>query len=282
MRDLSMYVTVAPIHRMEFLEVERSLLRNFRPLSCRCVPPDPADHFLGKGVAHAFNSLTGRMRLVSSIATEGKPEGEELAPSAELSELAKRANELEGGAYEWWSLAGPSGDINYDDFDTKGTHRIGISLASLENELGERARSHRKSDFEKFILTRILIEITESVNRIAFWHGIDPVLTFCALAESNSPFDVKTFIQSMPTRHCLYVARSAKCRNSQWPWTQHDYVDMTGLCGIVPYVDVVVTERQWAHVFNSSGVAKLYGTKVISRLGDLPPMLQSGVPVSQP
>jgi hypothetical protein len=54
-------------------------------------------------------------------------------------------------------------------------------------------------------------------------------------------------------------------------------VDMIGLCGIVPYVDIVVTESQWAHIFNSSDVTKLYGTKVISKIGDLPPMLQSRV-----
>jgi hypothetical protein len=48
---------------------------------------------------------------------------------------------------------------------------------------------------------------------------------------------------------------------------------MNALSGAVVYCDVVITERQWAHHLNKEGVAKLYNTKVVSNLRELPDLL---------
>ncbi len=67
--------------------------------------------------------------------------------------------------------------------------------------------------------------------------------------------------------------RRLRHANPQKQWEGNDLNDVMALSVVVPYCDVVVTERQWAH---SVGVAKLdrrFNTTVISDLRKLPELL---------
>jgi hypothetical protein len=114
--------------------------------------------------------------------------------------------------------------------------------------------------------------ITDYFNRTAWWHGIDIGRLMDRWIDRRATYG-HYIVDSLPTRRCVFEMRRAKHRNPQWKWSQHDLTDVKALAGVIPYVDVVVTERQWAHVFNAGGVRSRYGTKVLSRLADLSPLI---------
>jgi hypothetical protein len=61
--------------------------------------------------------------------------------------------------------------------------------------------------------------------------------------------------------------------NPQTKWEPNDLDDISYLSVAVGYCDVVVTERKWAHILNTSGAAERYGTIAISKLDDLTEVL---------
>src|SRR5260370_6358376 len=67
MRDLTDYRCISPVQRIVDLEIEYLLLRDLRSAGCDCIPVEPATRIFGRGVAHAFDSATGRLRLVERI-----------------------------------------------------------------------------------------------------------------------------------------------------------------------------------------------------------------------
>ena len=55
--------------------------------------------------------------------------------------------------------------------------------------------------------------------------------------------------------------RYRKHRDLTHPWEQHDWTDVSALSVAVPYCDVVITERRWAHMIVATGLAKRHGTR---------------------
>lgn len=88
MRDVTAYATLAPVDAMERAWVRAEVRR-------RCNrPTEPPDaNVLGHGVNHAFAIPVGRFRFVSSIATEGQPEGPPAEVPSGLLEVVKAAGE---------------------------------------------------------------------------------------------------------------------------------------------------------------------------------------------
>jgi len=56
----------------------------------------------------------------------------------------------------------------------------------------------------------------------------------------------------------------------------NDVYDIAALTAALPYCDVVVTEKLWAHLCNACGVASLYNSRVISSIFDIMPLLATG------
>ena len=105
MRDLTDYMSISPVQKVTDLEIEYFLLRNFRSEGCDCPAVEPVTRVFGRGVTHAFDSPTGRLRLVERTYSPGAEEG----PWARRRRRANKA--ADSGAtscdYEWWSLPPP-------------------------------------------------------------------------------------------------------------------------------------------------------------------------------
>jgi hypothetical protein len=274
MRELSAYATVAPLHHLQCIEIERLLLENFRSPNCECDVPQISEQLVGRGVNHAFHSRTGRMRFVNNIASPGVQEGAPVAPPAELLATIEKLKVLPGDPYEWWSLAGFADSLEYPEFETRGEHRRGSGQVDRELALAARLASdswlrHRLDDF---LMAEELIEVHDRINHFAFWHNADTTRLMQTWS-SKGPEYGAFLLNLMPTRVCMFHMRRAKHRNPQWPWQQHDATDLAALASAVPYADITVTERQWAHVFRTSRLGERFGTTVISKLSDLVPLL---------
>jgi hypothetical protein len=63
-------------------------------------------------------------------------------------------------------------------------------------------------------------------------------------------------------------------RNQEHRTHRNDGKDFAFLKVAIPYANIVVTERSWAHVANSSGLAAKYGTVVTADASELPRLLR--------
>ncbi|MYR55466.1 hypothetical protein GTY54_04125 [Streptomyces sp. SID625] len=276
MRDLSQFSTMAPVHRVQRWEIDLALIYYLGFGSGGAEPREIQKRILGRGVNHAFASPTGRLRLVSSVATDDAPEGEPLEPEPQLLDLLEKVRALPNDAYEWWSIAGNANDsMIHKDWDTRGQHRIGETYAMQERALSAHLIDipGREGRLDDLIAAQDLTEISEDVNEAAAEIGLDPLNVYGKLVQMGGPKAVKGFLRAMPSVAVRYEARRLKHRNHQWPWQQHDHIDLAALSVAVPYADIVVTERQWAHLFKVAKLDHRFNTRVISRLRDLPQIL---------
>jgi hypothetical protein len=275
MRDLSQYTTLAPPYHLLCLEVEGLLLRHFRGPECECTATDVRQQLLGRGVNHAFNSPTGRMRLVEAIATPDSEEGPPVRHTGALRAI-HRAQELPNQAYEWWSLAGSADSLSYPDFEVRSEHRLGLERVERENELATRiaSDSYLRHRLDDYLVAEELASAIPYINHVAYWHGAATGHLIDRWMNVGPEFG-HLLLDLLPTRLCVFHMRRSKHRNPQWKWHQHDGTDLAALSSAVPYCDIVVTERQWAHVLRSADLGARFGTTVCSRLVDLVPILDA-------
>ncbi|CAL9302738.1 hypothetical protein SUDANB135_03534 [Streptomyces sp. SudanB135_2055] len=276
MRAVSQFSSLAPIQSVQRWEIDAALIEYFGFEVDQENHIPVRDRILGRGVDHAFASATGRMRLVSNIAADGIPEGEELEPEPKLLGLLEKLRALPGDAYEWWSLAGNENDsMIHEEWETRGQHRIGDAYAAQERQLSDHltANQKKKQKLDDLIAAQDLAEISEHIHEAAQGFDISALRVYGRLVEMGGPEAVKGFLRAMPSAAVKYEARRLKHRNAQWPWQQHDQIDLAALSVAIPYADVVITERQWAHLFKVAKLDRRFGTRVTSRLGELPGLL---------
>ncbi|MFD8094189.1 hypothetical protein [Streptomyces malaysiensis] len=276
MRDLSQFSSLAPVQRVQRWEMDLALVEYLGFATGQKGLKAVKDQILGRGVDHAFASATGRLRLVESVAAKGVVEGEEMEPDSKLLDLLEKVRALPNDAYEWWSLAGNENDsMIHDDWETRGQHRIGDSYAEQERALSTHLAStpKKKQKLDDLIAAQDLMEISEDIHEAAEAVGIKPLDVYGRLVEMGGPEAIKGLLCAMPSVAVRYEARRLKHRNLQWPWQQHDHIDLVSLSVAIPYADIVVTERQWAHLCKVAKLDQRFGTRVISRLGELPQLL---------
>jgi hypothetical protein len=173
-------------------------------------------------------------------------------------------------AYEWWSLAAFETDTADIGMEFRGEHRIGSEFVS-----GQRAKEDwfAKNPLEfKRVNDYIAAEITRgllgSINDIGAYHSID-MRTVANWQISQGFGSIRAWVEVLPTADCQYHLEAAKMRNPQWPWQQHDYTDIASISGALPYVDLLVTEKPWAHVIRTSKLDKKYETQIVTNISGL-------------
>lgn len=75
---------------------------------------------------------------------------------------------------------------------------------------------------------------------------------------------MRDLVDAVPSADAWSTLRFLKHRDANLPWEQHDWTDLWALPVAIPYCDVVVTERRWAHLAATGGLSRRYGTTVSS------------------
>lgn len=227
---------------------------------------------VGRGVNHAFDSATGRLRLVESIAQDDQPEGRPLEPTADLLDVLAEFRGTPGEPYEWFSLAGPAGPLDMPSFEVGTQHRLGSSFAADEGEFAKLSHGHAKSKehLDAILLFREVSSAVDDLSESANRYGV-PIrdLTGELVSSYAGRAGSLRLLRQLPSRYATYNLRATKHRNTQSRWTQHDLADIVALSVAATYCSVVVTEGQWAHVLNQANVFTYFGTTVLPRLTDL-------------
>lgn len=268
MRDLSDYLCISPVQRITDLEIEKFLLQNFSFPGSNATPEEPATKVFGRGVAHAFDSPTGRLRLVDRLYSEGSEEG---PPSSDedIEHAKQLIARIPSDQYEWWSLAAPEEDTARLGVEFRSEHRRGDEfVADRETKAAwfkDNPVEFRRVDH--YVAAQIAIGLVESMNDIAIRHRIDP-REIARWLIGRGMGDAR-WISQFPSVDCHFHLEAAKMRNPEWKWQQHDYTDISSISGALPYVDAMVTEKPWAHVIRTAKLDKKYQTRVTTNITGL-------------
>ena len=74
---------------------------------------------------------------------------------------------------------------------------------------------------------------------------------------------------AMPTFDVAVTLKVSYHRNPNHPWIRNDIFDIDAMSTVLPYCDVVVTDKAMMSHVDRTGLAERLGTKVLSSLGDL-------------
>lgn len=259
MRDLTDYATFAQIEAIRSMEVDAFVSRHVgRPRAIT------ATDLVGHGACHAFGSPFGRFRFVESIASSDgtTPEGRP-APAPESWLALKR----ESPEWEWFNLVGTQEVLEVDGLERTPQHRIGNSR--VEDELHLRqlvaTQTWARARIRDLVITEEIKALTDVINQACWEANIDPYGLFLEHPAFDTPPEaMRAFVDGLPSVDTLVTLRECKHRDLTHEWHQHDQSDLLSLAVAVPYADVVVTERRWAHLCRMSGLSAKYGTQVVS------------------
>ena len=77
------------------------------------------------------------------------------------------------------------------------------------------------------------------------------------------------WLQKLPSLFVRANLCLQRYKNTSKPFDRNDVKDMAFLSTAIPYCDIVITEKSWTSHTKSSGLDKMYGTKILSNLNDL-------------
>jgi hypothetical protein len=85
--------------------------------------------------------------------------------------------------------------------------------------------------------------------------------------------EILEFVEGMPSMLMTLEMRLFVQSQPQRIWSPNDLVDLAALSIAIPYCDIVVTEKQWAHLAKTRHLDTRFGTHVISDLKQLPKLI---------
>jgi len=85
--------------------------------------------------------------------------------------------------------------------------------------------------------------------------------------------DWVSFFHDVPTMDVFVTLGTERDRSKERRIHRNDTKDLGFLAVAIPYANIVVTERFWAHLANSTGLAERYGTTVVADVARLPALL---------
>ena len=92
--------------------------------------------------------------------------------------------------------------------------------------------------------------------------------------------EVRHHFRSMPSFDVTVTLKEAYHRNPDHRWTPNDMHDLMMLSSVVPYCDIVVTDKAAASHVNATGLAQRANTIVLSKLEDVLAQIQLGKTVA--
>jgi hypothetical protein len=234
-------------------EIEVALIKQLQ------LPDDlpPAIQIFGKGANHVFNT---------KMFTYEAPDEYEGRPLA--AELQAMATVVGSTWMEFAILAGsPSSETTRPALSQH--MRLTGSKFACGQHLRDRIAEMGHGQLEDAMTATAIADILDPLLTVCARLGVDPVRLFVDGAEM-----LGSLVCAIPSRWVEREMRRLRHANPQKQWEGNDLNDVMALSVAVPYCDVVVTERQWAHFVRVAKLDRRFKTKVISDLRGLPELLE--------
>lgn len=246
MARISRYDTMAAIQELVPAEIDGALHETFGR------PPKPrAVQVFGRGAEHAFRQLR--------------------IPRYQDVEVGAITEEAHWSIMQFGVLAGPPWHLGQPGLDVTTYRDPDRTYKDHEEGLARRlAQYGADPDLrDRAVLADEFIDITPKVLDRLATAGISQA-EFIGLGQEG----MTSFLERVPTRWTGYEIRRLRHQNPERKWLETDLVDMTGLCAAAVYCDVVVAEKDWAHLFNRTGLSERFNTRVVPDLGQLARILR--------
>jgi hypothetical protein len=279
MEELSGFSTILSWAVLIRVEVEAALTARFG------APPEPYPPLtlLNFGVGPAFG-LVGGLRIRNQAGRDVTDEARlEHPDGAEAFDEALRQANLK---LERAMLRGPSPKEakelrNAGSWDPLVARKIATERAADEQTQVENIDSH--PDGQHWRKTRLrdvtsgrhfLVDLNEPTA-----HGLNARKLGLDDAfppppeDSDEPTEARRFADSMPSSDVFVTLMTEMHRNPQRIWTRNDVFDIQALSVGVAYCDAVLCDKDKARMLNLRKVGDRLGTRVTSRLLDLPEVL---------
>ena len=80
-----------------------------------------------------------------------------------------------------------------------------------------------------------------------------------------------SILQRLPTFYTNFILiyKYIKMHPKNMPFHKNDFLDLMYLAAMIPYCDVVVTEKKWVDLAHQAKLDKLYNTKLYSNIQQL-------------
>lgn len=211
---------------------------------------------------YAFGSPNGRFRFVVSLASADGVVGE--CPAIEPPEGWAEQNKS-GLYWEWFQLVGTRELLDGYGIDRTLQHRHGSSHMYEEMNIREAFKDDSELRRRRWdlLVTQEIISLLDPINEICEKLNFDPrVIFLCGVLGRIPQESTHNLIASLPSALTWATMRDWKHRDFSHPWEQLDWAGISVPSVAVPYCDIVVTERRWAHIIRASGLATRFDTDV--------------------
>ena len=99
--------------------------------------------------------------------------------------------------------------------------------------------------------------------------GLTVADIFDMSGKPNAVHQNRCITDKMPTFDVAVTLKTSYHRNPNHRWTRNDIFDIDAMSTVLPYCDVVVTDKAIASHLNQTKLANRLDTKVLSSLDDL-------------
>ena len=123
------------------------------------------------------------------------------------------------------------------------------------------------------------MELLFVFNRLKDYYTTDQQLKIMSYIMSTLPRGNKqkarnvltSILQRLPTfyTNCILIYKYIKMHPKNMPFHKNDFLDLMYLAAMIPYCDVVVTEKKWVDLAHQAKLDKLYNTKLFCNIQQL-------------
>ena len=263
LEEISQYKVVMPRSVVATFEIEAML----DLLVGQTTTPIEYQPYLGWGVANAFG-IGGGFRIKNES-------GEDITDATSLTKFVRFADLSLNRMF----LDGPTPreepKLRQLGWRPEAIHKMYEAKAQVEIEQIQRFDQNpewRRGKIRDVVAARELaFEVNDMLFQQIAQRGTTPQSTFPTLHKTRSSFD------SMPSLDVTVTMKTSYHRNATHKWTPNDIYDIDALSTTLPYCDIVVTDKAAVSHIKRTGLDHRLQTKVISRLAELPDLLQAGV-----
>lgn len=231
----------------------------YHKLFGRPTEPPVFPQIFGRGAAFTFGEPgTMKYRIPESLRSQllhGKPG------------LVDQYERLGGELMESGLLRGPATEPSPEWGASIRSPVFGERYANGEIELAARLHGSKYAtgrNLDRAMMATEMVDILRPLTSVAIDVGLDlhSVLT-------GGQADPTALFNSLPSRVVAGALRRARHVNPQQTWKANDLNDIAALALIVPYCDVVITEKSWVHHANAAKLGQRFGTVLLHDVADL-------------